>query len=81
MSRLDDLPPDQRAVLLLLVQQGKSHAEIADMLGIPQSAVRDRAFAPLEALTEDVSSVPVVVMKHTTERSSDCSQPRAEGVR
>ncbi|HEY7952038.1 MAG TPA: sigma factor-like helix-turn-helix DNA-binding protein [Solirubrobacteraceae bacterium] len=50
MSRLDDLPPDQRAVLLLLVQQGKSHAEIADMLGIPESAVRERAHAGLEAL-------------------------------
>src|ERR1035441_3185640 len=50
MSRLDDLPPDQRAVLLLLVRQGKSHAEIADMLGIPQQAVRDRARAALDAL-------------------------------
>jgi hypothetical protein len=50
MSRLDDLPPDQRAVLLLLVRQGKSHAEIADMLGIPQSAVRNRARAALDAL-------------------------------
>jgi len=50
MSRLDDLPPDQRAVLLLLVAQGKSHAEIADMLGIPQSTVRDRARSALDAL-------------------------------
>ena len=53
MSRLDDLPPDQRAVLLLLVQQGKSHAEIADMLAIPESSVRDRAQAALEALTDE----------------------------
>jgi hypothetical protein len=50
MSRLDDLPPDQRAVLSLLVRQGKSHAEIADLLGIPQQAVRDRANAALDAL-------------------------------
>jgi hypothetical protein len=50
MSRLDDLPPDQRAVLLLLVARGKSHAEIADMLGIPQQAVHDRASAALDAL-------------------------------
>ncbi|HEY7831224.1 MAG TPA: sigma factor-like helix-turn-helix DNA-binding protein [Solirubrobacteraceae bacterium] len=56
MSRLDDLPPDQRAVLLLLVQQGKSHAEIADMLAIPESAVRDRAHAALDALTKDTPS-------------------------
>jgi hypothetical protein len=50
MSRLDDLPPDQRAVLMLLVAQGKSHAEIAGMLGIPQDAVRDRARRALDAL-------------------------------
>ncbi len=53
MSRLDDLPPDQRAVLLLLVAQGKSHAEIADMLGISTDAVRDRAHAALSALADD----------------------------
>jgi hypothetical protein len=55
MSRLDDLPPDQRAVLSLLVRQGKSHAEIADMLGIPQQAVRERAAAALDALAEESS--------------------------
>jgi hypothetical protein len=55
MSRLDDLLPDQRAVLSLLVRQGKSHAEIADMLGIPQQAVRDRARAALDALADDSS--------------------------
>jgi hypothetical protein len=53
MSRLDDLPPDQRAVLLLLVRQGKSHSEIAQMLGISERAVRDRAHAALEALDEE----------------------------
>jgi hypothetical protein len=53
MSRLDDLPPDQRAVLLLLVRQGKSHAEIADMLSIPESAVRNRARAALDALADE----------------------------
>jgi len=58
MSRLDDLPPDQRAVLLLLVRQGKSHAEIADMLGIPQHTVRDRARAALDALAEESSELP-----------------------
>ena len=52
MNRLDNLPPDQRAVLSLLVQQGKSHAEIADMLGISPDAVRDRAQAALSALAD-----------------------------
>jgi hypothetical protein len=55
MSRLDDLPPDQRAVLLLLVRQGKSQAEIAEMLGISQDAVRDRADAALDALAGEPS--------------------------
>ena len=53
MSRLDDLPPDQRSVLLLLVRQGKSHAEIAEMLGISQDAVSDRASAALDALAQE----------------------------
>jgi Sigma-70, region 4 len=55
MSRLDDLPPDQRAVLLLLVRQGKSQSEIADMLGIPQRTVRDRAREALDALAQEPS--------------------------
>jgi Sigma-70, region 4 len=58
MSRLDDLPPDQRAVLQLLVRQGKSHAEIAEMLGIPADSVRDRARAALDALAEEPSGEP-----------------------
>ncbi|HEY3865270.1 MAG TPA: sigma factor-like helix-turn-helix DNA-binding protein [Solirubrobacteraceae bacterium] len=56
MSRLDDLPPDQRAVLQLLVRQGKSHAEIAEMLGISQDTVRDRARAALDALAQEPSA-------------------------
>lgn len=35
----------------------------------------------LDALAELVSSAPVVVMKQTMERSSFCSQPRADGTR
>ena len=58
MSRLDDLPPDQRAVLQLLVRQGKSHAEIAEMLGIPTDAVRDRARAALDALAQEPGGEP-----------------------
>ncbi|MFI5010328.1 MAG: RNA polymerase sigma factor [Solirubrobacterales bacterium] len=55
MTLLDDLPPDQRAVLLLLVQQGKSHAEIAGLLGISERSVRERAQAGLDALAEGPS--------------------------
>ena len=51
MSRFDDLPPDLRATLSLLLDRGKSYAEIADMLAIPERAVRDRAHAALDALS------------------------------
>jgi hypothetical protein len=50
MSRLDDLPPDERATLSLLLRQGKSYAQVAALLSIPESAVRDRAHAALASL-------------------------------
>jgi hypothetical protein len=50
MSRLDDLPPDQRATLSLLLRRGKSYAEVAGMLEIDARAVHDRAHAALAVL-------------------------------
>jgi len=50
MSRLDELPPDQRAALSLLLRQRKSYAEVAAMLGISAAAVHDRAHAALAVL-------------------------------
>ncbi|HTR89280.1 MAG TPA: sigma factor-like helix-turn-helix DNA-binding protein [Solirubrobacteraceae bacterium] len=50
MSPLDDLSPDLRAALSLVVDRGKSYAEVADLLGIPEEAVRERAHAALDAL-------------------------------
>jgi sigma-70-like protein len=50
MSRLDELPPDQRAALSLLLRQRKSYAELASVLGIPPRAVHDRAHAALAVL-------------------------------
>ncbi len=52
-TELDRLPPDQRAVLSLVLERGKSYAEVAKMLAIPESAVRDRAHAALDALAND----------------------------
>jgi hypothetical protein len=75
MSRLDDLPPDQRAVLLLLVRQGKSHAEIADMLGIPQSAVRNRARAALDALADEPSELHGTVREPARDTNFSGSLP------
>jgi hypothetical protein len=50
MSRLDELPPDQRAALSLLLRQHKSYAEVASLLGIAERAVHDRANAALAML-------------------------------
>ncbi|HLB21711.1 MAG TPA: hypothetical protein VK605_06350 [Solirubrobacteraceae bacterium] len=50
MSRLDDLPPDQRATLSLLLRTSKTYAEVAALLSIQQRAVHDRAHAALAVL-------------------------------
>jgi hypothetical protein len=50
MSRLDELPPDQRAALSLLLRQHKSYADVAAMLSISEGAVHDRAHAALVML-------------------------------
>jgi hypothetical protein len=50
MSRLDELPADQRAALSLLLRQRKTYAEVAGMLGIAERAVHDRAHAALAVL-------------------------------
>jgi hypothetical protein len=50
MSRLDELPPDQRAALSLLLSQRKTYAEVATLLAMQQRAVHDRAHAALAML-------------------------------
>lgn len=54
MRELDRLPPDQRAVLSLVLAQDKSFGEVASMLGISEESVRRRAHAALDVL----ASVP-----------------------
>src|SRR5688500_9711641 len=50
MSPLSALAPDQRAVLELLLRQGRDYAELSELLGLPESGVRARAHAALAAL-------------------------------
>jgi hypothetical protein len=50
MARIDDLKPDQRAALQLLLTQGRSYEDIASLLRIDDSAVRERAHAALDSL-------------------------------
>jgi hypothetical protein len=47
VSELDDLPPDQRAVLSLVLRQRKAYGEVAAMLNIDVAAVAGRATAAL----------------------------------
>ena len=50
MSPLAALAPDQRAVLELLLRQGRAYAELSELLGLPESGVRSRAHGALAAL-------------------------------
>jgi len=55
MATFDQLSDEQRAIVELVVQQGKSYEELSKMLGIPEPRVRERArdalveLAPLSA--------------------------------
>lgn len=53
MSPLQALAPDQRAILELLLRQGRSYDELSEMLGLPEDGVRSRAHAALAALAPD----------------------------
>jgi Sigma-70, region 4 len=58
MASLETLPPDQRAVLQLLLKQGKSYDDIAGILRIDADAVRARAMDALDALgPEEISGL------------------------
>ncbi len=50
MSRLDDLPADQKAALSLLLHRRESYADLAGVLNISERAVHDRAHAALAML-------------------------------
>ncbi len=50
MSALDELAPDQRAVLQMVLQRGRTYDEIAGLLSIDRAAVRRRALDACDAL-------------------------------
>lgn len=49
-SGIDGLPPDQRAVLQMVLARGQSYDEIARLLSIDRAAVRQRALSALDTL-------------------------------
>ncbi len=51
MSRLDDLPPDQRATLSLLLRSARATPTSPSCSSIPERAVHDRAHAALAVLS------------------------------
>lgn len=55
MSAFEQLPPDQRATLSLLLRRHKSYAEVAEMLEIEPGAVHDRAHAALAVLAPSLA--------------------------
>lgn len=50
MSGLERLPPDQRAVLQLILVQGRGYADLASTLRLDAASVRERAHAGAAAL-------------------------------
>lgn len=50
MPSLDALPPDQRAVLELVLRRGRTYDEIAQLLSVDRAGVRQRALSALDAL-------------------------------
>ena len=57
MSALENLPPDQRAVLQMVLQRSRSYDEIAALLSIERASVRQRALDAFDALAP-VSVLP-----------------------
>src|ERR1700759_1765518 len=58
MGSLDTLSPDQRAVLDLVLQRGRSYDDIARRLAIDRAAVRARALAAFDELGPDTGIAP-----------------------
>ena len=43
MATFDQLSPEQRAIVELVLRQGKTYAELSDMLNLPEGRVRELA--------------------------------------
>jgi DNA-directed RNA polymerase specialized sigma24 family protein len=50
MAPLKSLPDDQRLVLHLLLEDGRSYAEIAELLSIDRAVVRARTLAAFDTV-------------------------------
>lgn len=50
MTTFDQLSAEQRAIIELVLRQGKSYAELSDMLGMPEERIRELAYDSLAQL-------------------------------
>src|SRR3954471_637223 len=53
-TAFDRLAPDQRAAVELVLRQGRSYGELAELLGMPEETIRARARGGLTALAPDL---------------------------
>jgi hypothetical protein len=58
MSRLDELPADQRSVLQLLLKQGKGYDDLSGLLNLHANEVRSRAYDALDAIGPGAAGLP-----------------------
>lgn len=56
MPAFDTLAPDQKAVLQLLLKQGKTYEDIAGLLRLDAASVRERALDALDALGAEIKA-------------------------
>jgi RNA polymerase sigma-70 factor (ECF subfamily) len=56
---LSGLPHEQREVLLLKEYEGLKFREIADVLGVPESTVKSRMYAGLDAMRASLSNLGI----------------------
>jgi len=57
---LAGLPSEQREVLLLKEYEGLKFREIADVLGVPESTVKSRMYAGLDAMRTSLSALGIL---------------------
>ncbi|MEA2438463.1 MAG: hypothetical protein QOF65_3019, partial [Thermoleophilaceae bacterium] len=53
-TAFERLAPDQRAALELVLRQGRSYGELADLLGMPEETIRARARNGVSGLAPDL---------------------------
>jgi len=85
MTSLDELPPDQRAVLDLVLRRGRSYDDIARLLSIDRAGVRARALAAFDGAPESralitdylLGQLPQRVAEQTRDRLAESPYERA----